>query len=199
MADSTWIAVSGLLSTAAVGVAGAYFSYKSQRTPLRQVLFERQISVMSEFTVLGTQSCKVAALLVEGSRLDGDQLSAVGAEWDEVQEKLLEVVQRSSVILPSPVYSAFTQFRLASELFGDSFVKGENVTKSYYELTGSFTRAGMLCRALAGADALSKESLSLHSSDGYGAFADAETEGMARLMRYFWSPRRKRSGNDEGE
>ncbi|WP_182067412.1 hypothetical protein [Stenotrophomonas pavanii] len=199
MADSTWVAVAGLISTAAVGVAGAYFSYKAQRTPLRQALFERQIAVMSDFTVLGTQACKAAGLLVESSRLEEDQLNAVGAAWDEAQEGILTVVQRGSVVLPSPLYSAFTQFRLASELFDESFIKGENVTKAYYELTGTFSRTGMLCRALAGADALSTESLSLHSRDGYGAFEAVEAEGMARLMRYFWGARRRRASSVQSD
>jgi len=197
VADSAWVGIIGIVSTAAVGVAGADFAYKAQRTPLRQALYERQLATLSDFAVLGTRACKLAALLAEGSRLDKEQLEAVGSAWDETQEAILEVVQRGSVILPSPMYGAITQVRLMAEHFDAAFVKGENVGKAYYDLMGAFSRAGMLSRALAGADALSIESLNLHSRDGYGAFQEMENEGMARLVRYFWGDRRRKESKSE--
>lgn len=186
------MAIIGIVSTGAVGVAGAYFAYKAQRTPLRQALYERQLNVLSDFSVLGTRACKLAALLTDASKLQESELRAVGSAWDDVQEQMLEVVQRGSIILPSTVYGAVTQVRFMADRFDEAFVKGENVGKAYYDLMGAFTQASMVSRMLAGADALSTESLSLHSRNGYGAFEGVGVESMARLSRFFWGERRRK-------
>ncbi|MBD7952729.1 hypothetical protein H9654_00795 [Stenotrophomonas sp. Sa5BUN4] len=197
MADSAWVGIIGIVSTGAVGVAGAYFAYKAQRTPLRQALYERQLNVLSDFSVLATRACKLAALLTDASKLEEPELRAVGSAWDEVQEQMLEVVQRGSIILPSTVYGAVTQVRFMADRFGEAFDEGVNVGKAYYELTGAVTQAGMVSRMLAGADALSTESLSLHSRNGYGAFADVGVQSMARLSRFFWGERRRKERPSE--
>ncbi len=189
--SSVWIAIAGLASTALVGAAGIYFSYKSQRTPLRQILFERQLAVLSDFATTSSRLCKIAAALCELTSLSPEEQDEIAKHWDALSFELLQVTQRGSIVLPAGLYSALTGVRVCAEALEEALDKGEGVGKAYYELLGATAQAGMLAREVAGADALSAESLNLHSKDGYQALSSASSQGFARVVRHLWGPRRK--------
>jgi len=191
MADSALIAVGGFIATAVTGVAGIYFSYRAQRTPLRQALYERQLDVLLEFVPVATRQSKVAAVLAEMQTLSEEDQKALDEAWDEVNGTLLYVVQRASVLLPSEMYSAMTSCRVAAEEFETAIVKGVRVGQRYNELSGAVIHAGMMAREFVGADTLSGESLRLHNRKGVKNIKAMGALGASRVFRYFWQPRRR--------
>ena len=193
--SSLWIAVAGLTATTAASLAGLYFTHKSQRTPLRQQLHAKQIEVLVDFAIGSTRLQKLAAALQETGLTEEDQ-RALDEAWDEVSQRLLDIVQMGGVVLPSDVYSAMTAFRACSEEFEVAVVKRINVGKAYYDLMGAAMHVSMLSREVVGADSLTTESIRLHSKDGYARMQEVGRVSLARVARAFWSPAR-RMGNRE--
>ena len=55
MEPTVWISVAGLASTVAASAIGFYFSQTSQRAPLRQELYKKQVEYLTEFVVQATR------------------------------------------------------------------------------------------------------------------------------------------------
>jgi hypothetical protein len=191
MADSALIAVGGFIATAMTGIAGIYFSYRAQRTPLRQALYERQLDVLLEFVPVATRQCKLAGVLAEMQKLSDEEQKSLDEAWDEVNGTLLYVVQRAGVLLPSEMYSAMTSCCVAAEDFETAIVKGARVGQRYNELSRAVSHAGMMAREFVGADTLSSESLRLHNRKGVKNIKAMGAQGASRVFRYFWQPRRR--------
>lgn len=189
--SSLWIAIAGLAATTAASVAGLYFTHKSQRTPLRQQLHAKQIDVLIDFAIGSTRLQKIAATLHEAGALPKENQSALDEAWDEVSQRLLDIVQMGSVVLPSDVYSAMTAFRACAEEFEIAVVKHTNVGKAYYDLMGAAMHVNMLSRGIVGADSLSTESIRLHNKEGYARMQEIGRISLARVARAFWSPARR--------
>ncbi|QRP63122.1 hypothetical protein I6J77_13490 [Rhodanobacter sp. FDAARGOS 1247] len=194
---SLWIAMAGLAATNIASGIGFYFTYKSQRSPLRQQLHAKQIEVLIDFSIGATRLQKIAAALQEGSKLSKEDQHSLDEHWDEVSQRLLDIVQMGGVVLPSDLYSTMTAFRACAEAYEVAIVKGVNVGKAYYDLMGAAAHVTMLSRELVGADSLSIESLKLHNRGGYDRMQQVGRLALARVSRALWTQSRRADRRDE--
>lgn len=194
---SLWIAVAGLAATATASGVGFYFSYKSQRSPLREQLHAKQIEVLVDFSIGSTRLQKIAAALQDTARLSEEDQRSLDEAWDEVSQRLLDIVQMGAVVLPSDLYSAMTAFRACADAYEIAVVKKINIGKAYYDLMGACTHVTMLSRELVGADNLSIESLKLHNRGGYARMQEVGRVALARVSRALWTQSRRIDAKDE--
>lgn len=194
---SLWIAIAGLAATAITSGVGFYFSYKAQRSALREQLHAKQIEVLVDFSIGSTRLQKIAAALQETSQLSVDDQRALDEAWDEVSQRLLDIVQVGAVVLPSGLYSAMTAFSACANDYEVAVVKRLNVGKAYYDLMGACVHVGMLSRELVGADNLSVESLKLHNREGYTKMQEVGRVALARVSRALWTQSRRIDAKDE--
>lgn len=192
-----WTAMAGLAATTIASGIGFYFTYKSQRSPLRQQLHAKQIEVLIDFSIGATRLQKIAAALQESSKLSKEDQHSLDEHWDEVSQRLLDIVQVGAVVLPSDLYSTMTAFRACSEAFEIAVVKGVNVGKAYYDLMGASLHVTMLSRELVGADSLSVESLKLHNHGGYDRMQKIGRVALSRVSRALWTQSRRTDRRDE--
>jgi len=188
---SFWLAIAGLAATSVTSGIGFYFSYRSQRSPLREQLYGKQLDVMTDFALGATRLQKIAGALRDGSKLAAEERLALDQAWNDVSFDVLDVVQRAGVLLPADLYSTMTAYRACCEAFEKAVLEGINVGKAYNDLAGAFGHTFMLSRELAGADSLSVESLNLHSRDGYARMMEVGRVSLARVFRELRAPRRK--------
>ena len=193
---SFWIAIVGLIATNITSAIGFYFAHKSQRSPLREQLYGKQLEVMIDFSVGATRLQKIAEALREGANLSKEDQHTLDQAWDEVTSYLLDVVQKAGIVLPSDLYSTMTAYRACCDAFEEAVVKGVNVGKAYNDLGGAYGHMFMMSRELAGADSLGVESLNLHSRDGYARMQQIGRVSMARVFRAL-RPVKKRIGDEE--
>jgi ADP-ribosylglycohydrolase len=195
--SSFWIAIVGLIATNVVSAIGFYFAHKSQRSPLREQLYGKQLEVMIDFSVTATRLQKVAEVLREGASLSKEDQHAMDQMWDDIATHLLDVVQTGGVVLPSDLYTSMTAYRACCDSFEEAVVKGINVGKAYNDLMGACGHVFMMSRALAGADSLGVESLNLHSRDGYNRMQEIGRVSFARVFRALRTPRRPSNTPEE--
>jgi hypothetical protein len=194
---SLWIAVAGLAATATASGIGFYFSYKAQRSPLREQLHAKQIEVLVDFSIGSTRLQKIAAALQDTSKLSAEDQHSLDEVWDEVSQRLLDIVQMGGVVLPSDLYSAMTAFRACADDYEIAVVKGVNVEKAYYDLMGAGAHVAMLSRELVGADNLSFESLKLHNRGGYARMQEVGRVSLARVSRALWTQSQRIDAKDQ--
>jgi len=163
---SFWIAIAGLLATNIASAVGFFYMHRAQRSPLRELLHEKQIEILMEFSVACARLQKVAAAL-RAPDLTKDDQHALDRMWDESSYCILDITQRGAVVLPASLYSAMTAFRACAEDFEVAVVKSGDTESVYYALIGAASHVVMLGRELSGADGLTAESLNLHNKPGY--------------------------------
>lgn len=121
MDTTVLISLAGLASTVAASGIGFYFTHKSQRTPLRQELFKRQIECLSDFVIRATQMQQLAASFTSGTSTfesGGDEDMA----WETLNAEILELTQRGGLVLPAAAYSTLTVYRAAQRDFEDALM-----------------------------------------------------------------------------
>lgn len=177
-----WIAIVGLVATNITSAIGFYFAHKSQRSPLREQLYGKQLEILVEFSTSALRLQQLANALRDSADLSADDLHALDEAWDEVSSHLLEIVQRAGILLPTDLYSAMTAYRACCHEFEEAIVKKVNVGKAFNDLGGAYGHIFMMSRELAGADNLSVESLNLHSRDGYQRMQQVGRVSMARVF-----------------
>jgi len=190
-AASVWIAIAGLVATATASGVGFYFSYRAQRSPLREQLHAKQIEVLIDFSIGSTRLQKIAAALQDNPNLSEEDQRSLDEAWDDVSQRLLDITQMGAVVLPSDLYSAMTAFRACADDYEIAVVKKINVGKAYYDLMGACAHVTMLSRELVGADNLSVESLRLHNRDGYDRMKEVGRVALARVSRALWAQSRR--------
>jgi hypothetical protein len=186
-ANTLWISVAGLASTAIVSAIGIYFTHKSQRAPLIEQLYTKQVDLLSQFAVLMSRIQQVAGALMSYSDLEPDERKQAQDLWDALEGDLLEITQRSSIVMPSAVYSAMTAYRASTIDFKESLVSEAGPKHAYYALMGAATHVGMLGRELAGADTLGVESVDLHNAQGYKKMQEIGRVALAKVSRALWT------------
>lgn len=190
---SFWIAITSLLATTAASVIGFYYTHRSQRSPLRELLHEKQIDLLMDFSVACARLQKVAAALQAKDLSEEDQ-NSLDEMWDEISHVILDITQRGGVVLPASLYSAMTAFRACAEDFEIAVVKSKGTEDAYYALMGAASHVVMLGRELSGADGLTVESLSLHNKSGYEVMNKVGRVALGKVSRALWN-----RGRSEGE
>jgi hypothetical protein len=181
------ISIAGLFSTALVSAIGIYFTHKSQRSPLREHLYTVQIDLLTQFASLTFKIQGVARHLKGYENLKEEERAEAREMWEELQLNLLEVTQRSSVVMPAALYSAMTAYRATTHDFKRSLSDKSDIDRAFYALMGSATQVGMLSRELAGADTLGSESVDLHNAAGYKKMQGIGRESFAKVSRALWT------------
>lgn len=183
---SFWIAIASLVATNIASCVGFYYSHKSQRSPLREQLYTKQIEALVEFSIASTRLQKVAYAL-QDPQLNEDDQRTLDEHWDEISYHLLDITQKGSILFPSTLYNAVTSFRASADAYEIAIVKSENVEQAYYDLMGAASYVMMIGRELVGADNLSIESLNLHSKDGYDKINGIGKDAFAIVSRALWN------------
>lgn len=191
--DSTlWISVAGLASTAVVSAIGIYFTYKSQRAPLIEQLYTKQVDLLIQFAVLISRIQQVARALMSNAELTPEERGQARELWEGFEVELLELTQRSSIVMTSAIYSAMTAYRATTQEFAASLRSGGEPKDAYYALMGAAMEIGMLGRELAGADTLGVESVDLHNAGGYKKMQAVGRLAFAKVAKALWT--RSRTG-----
>jgi hypothetical protein len=166
MEPTVWIGLGGLAATVAGSAIGFHFSQKSQRAPLRQELYKKQVEYLTEFVVQATRLQMFAAALANGTVVFEPE-NDVDQAWEELAEQLRDITQRAGLVLPSAAYSTLTAYRVAQNNFEDSLIAKKDLRVPLKLLAGALSKVFMVGREVLGADSLSKESIQMHSADGY--------------------------------
>lgn len=191
---SLWIAIAGLLATNIASAVGFYYTHRAQRSPLRELLHEKQIEVLMEFSVACARLQKVAAAL-QATNLKKEDQEALDGMWDEISYGILDITQRGAVVLPASLYSAITAFRACADDFEVAIVKSSDTESAYYALMGAASHVVMLGRELSGADGLTVESLSLHNKSGYEKMNQIGRVALGKVSRALWNRGRSEDEN----
>jgi hypothetical protein len=186
---SLWIGIAGLLSTVIVSGIGFYFTHKSQRAPLIEQLYLKQVELLMHFSLVMTRIQQVAGALVSYAELEEEERKQARELWDALDGDLMEVTQKSSIVMPSSIYSAMTAYRAATQDFKESLVSEASAKDAYFALMGAAAHVGMLGRELAGADTLGLESVDLHNAQGLKTMAGIGRVALAKVSRALWTRR----------
>jgi hypothetical protein len=186
---SLWIGIAGLTSTAIVSAIGFYFTHKAQRAPLIEQLYAKQIELLIQFSLVMTRIQQVAGALMSFAELDEGERKQARELWDELDGDLMEVTQKSSIVMPSSVYSAMTAYRAATQDFKELLVSEAGPKDAFFAMMGAATHVGMLGRELSGADTLGLESVDLHNAKGLKTMEDVGRVALAKVSRALWTRR----------
>jgi hypothetical protein len=186
---SLWIGIAGLLSTVIVSSIGFYFTHKSQRGPLIEQLYLKQVELLMHFSLVMTRIQQVAGALMSYAELEEEERKQARELWDALDGDLMEVTQKSSIVMPSSIYSAMTAYRAATQDFKESLVSEASAKDAYFALMGAAAHVGMLGRELAGADTLGLESVDLHNAQGLKTMAGIGRVALAKVSRALWTRR----------
>ena len=187
MDATVWISIAGLTATVAASLIGFYFTYKAQRSPLRQELYKKQIEVLTSFILVATRLQLVADTLRDRTQLTQEEFETAQQLWHDLTGDLLENTQKGGVVLPSSAYSAMTAVRAAIHDFEDVMVRDGDPKDAYFALMGAIGHVFMIGREIVGADALSTESIRLHSRDGYERMSQVGRHALAKVSTALWT------------
>ena len=192
MEATVWISVAGLTATVATSAIGFYFSQKSQRSPLRQELYKKQIECLAEFVVNATNLQLMAASYQTGTSTFQEGSDEEQA-WEILAEKLRDITQRAGLVLPAAAYSTMTAYRAAQHDFEDALLAKSDLHKPLQALMGTLGHVFMVGREVLGADSLSAESIRLHSANGYEDMNRVGSKSLAKVMEALWNRGKTRS------
>lgn len=187
MNAAVWISLAGLAATVTVSIIGFYFTHKAQRSPLRQELYKKQIEILTSFTLVATRIQLVADTLRLKNQLSEPEFESAKNLWHDLTGDLLEVTQKGGVILPASAYSAMTAFRATVQDFEEVMIQDEEVKEVYFAMMGALAHAFMIGREIVGADALSSESIRLHSAEGYNNMNQIGRHALAEVSTALWT------------
>ncbi len=186
MEATVWISLAGLSATVAASGIGFYFSQKSQRSPLRQELYKKQVEYLTEFVVLATRLQMLAAgyKTETMSFKNGSEAEQV---WESIAEQLRDITQRAGLVLPAAAYSTMTAYRAAQHDFEDALIAKKDLAQPLRTLTGAMSHVFMVGREVLGADNLSSESIRLHSSKGYENMNRIGATALGKVHEALWN------------
>lgn len=185
METTVWVSVAGLAATVAASAIGFYFSQKSQRSPLRQELYKKQVEYITEFVVQATKLQMMAAAYKTGS-LTFEEGSHAEQAWEVLAEELRDITQRSGVVLPAAAYSTMTAYRAAQNDFEDALIAKQDLQAPLRALIGALAHVFMVGREVLGADNLSAESIRLHSAKGYENMNRIGANALGKVHAALW-------------
>ena len=185
MEPTVWISVAGLASTVAASAIGFYFSQKSQRSPLRQELYKKQVEYLTEFVVQATRLQMLAASYKVGSHTF-EEGSEVEQAWETLAEGLRDITQRAGVVMPAAAYSTMTAYRAAQNDFEDALIAKKELQGPLQALAGALGHVFMVGREVLGADNLSAESIRLHSTKGYETMNRMGAKALGKVYAALW-------------
>jgi hypothetical protein len=186
METTALVSLAGLASTVAASAIGFYFTYKAQRTPLRQELFKRQIECLSEFVMHATRMQQLASSFTTGT----DTFESGGETdmaWESLNAAILEVTQRAGLVLPAAAYSTLTAYRAAQRDFEDALMAKGDLSPPLQAMMGAFGHVFMVGRELIGADHLSAESIKMFGDAGYENMNRIGSKALTKVMAALWS------------
>lgn len=186
METTALVSLAGLASTVAASAIGFFFTYKAQRTPLRQELFKRQIDCLSDFVLHATRMQQLASSFAAGTDTFESGNDADMA-WEELNAQVLEVTQRAGLVLPAAAYSTLTAYRAAQRDFEDALMAKKELSSPLQAMKGAFGHVFMVGRELTGADHLSAESIRLFGQAGYENMNRIGSRALGKVMAALWS------------
>jgi hypothetical protein len=181
------VSLAGLASTVAASGIGFYFTHKAQRTPLRQELYKQQIECLTSFVVRATQMQQLAAAFVSGTSIF-ENGSDEDVAWETLNAEILDITQRSGLVLPSAAYSTLTAYRTAQCGFEDALIAKTDLEPPLLAMQGAFGQVFMVGREVVGADDLSAESIRLlHSAKGYENMNRIGAKSLGNVIHALWN------------
>lgn len=185
-AESLWLGIAGLVSTVLVSAISIYFTHKSQRSPLRETLYARQIDALTEFILISTRIQELTRVLMNEKELTDEGIQNAQNLWAQLEAELLETTQKAGILMPSSVYSAMTAYRACMHDFEEALNEQAAPKDAFYALAGAASHVFMVGRELVGADNLSIESVNLHSREGYKNMEAIGKDSLAKVVRALW-------------
>jgi hypothetical protein len=181
MEATALVSLAGLAATVAASGIGFYFTYKAQRTPLRQELFKRQIECLSEFVLHATRMQQLASAFATGNE-KFESGGEADLAWESLNVEILEVTQRAGLVLPAAAYSTLTAYRRAQVDFEDAMLANQDLSSPLNAMMGAFGHVFMVGRELIGADNLSAESIRMFGGDGYENMNRIGSTALAKIF-----------------
>lgn len=179
------VSLAGLASTVAASGIGFYFTHKSQRTPLRQELYKQQIDCLSAFVVRATQMQQLAASFASRASIF-ESGSEEEMTWETLNAEILEITQRSGLVLPAAAYSTLTAYRAAQRDFEDALLAKVDLRDPLQAMKSALGHVFMVGREVLGADGLSTESIKLHSAKGYENMNRIGSKSIGKVVNALW-------------
>ncbi len=93
MEPTIWISIAGLAATVTASGIGFYFSEKSQRSPLRQELYKKQVEYLTEFVAQATRLQMLAEYYTAG-HITFEEGSEAEKAWEVIAEQLRDITQK---------------------------------------------------------------------------------------------------------
>lgn len=185
MEPTIWISIAGLAATVTASAIGFYFSQKSQRSPLRQELYKKQVEYLTEFVAQATRLQMLAAYYTAG-HIAFEEGSEAEKAWEVIAEQLRDITQKAGLVLPAAAYSTMTGYRISQHAFEDALLANDDLHQPLQMLTGALGQVFMVGREVLGADNLSAESIRLHSTKGYEDMNRIGSKALAKVIEALW-------------
>jgi hypothetical protein len=176
------IGLAGIIGTVIASSLGLYFTAKSRSAPLRELLYAKQIELITQMIHKQARFRVYATILSSGDPgfkdIARDDIGDCFKEYSETTEK-------AAALLPTELWVEIKRLEtLMSELI-DNYDKSAIINEeSLLKLAGMDAKVALVSRVVLGVDELTEESLKLFSSTkGFERVAKIEPEYFEHLAK----------------
>ena len=179
------IGLAGIIGTVIASSLGLYFTAKARSAPLRELLYAKQIELITQIAHKQARFRVYATILSSGDPglkrfkdIARDDIGKCKKEYSEMTEK-------AAALLPTELWVEIKQLStFMTELivnYDENAMLDEN---SLSKLAGMDTKVALISRVVLGVDELTEESLKLFSSTkGFERVAKIEPEYFEHLAK----------------
>ena len=157
-----FVSLAGVSGTIIVSFLGLYFTAKARSAPLRELLYAKQIDLITQIIY------KQARFRIYATILSGDDSTFKDVARDDISsctKEYSELTEKAAALLPTDLWVEIKQLsNLMSELltnYDENAILDQN---SLLKLAALDSKVALISRVVLGIDELTEESLKLFSS-----------------------------------
>ena len=176
------IGLAGIIGTVIASCLGLYFTAKARTAPLRELLYAKQIELITQIVH------KQARFRVYATILSGDDSRFKDIARDDIGNcnmEYSELTEKAAALLPTELWVEIKRLsRLMTELIVNYDKNAILDNNSLSKLAGMDTKVALVSRVVLGVDELTEESLKLFSSTkDFEKVAKIKSEYFERLAK----------------
>ena len=176
------IGLAGIIGTVIASGLGLYFTAKARSAPIRELLYAKQIEVITQIIH------KQARFRVYAVILSGEDSTFKDVARDDIgncTKEYSELTEKASALLPTDLWVEVKQLsNFITKVIANYDEKATIDEDSLSKLAGMDTKVAMVSRIILGIDELTEESLKLFSSaENLEKVAKIEFDYFERLAK----------------
>jgi hypothetical protein len=171
------VGVAGITATLIASGLGLYFTANARTAPLRHLLYEKQLNLVTTLMELVGKMRNYSTILGDPS---SEFVDRARQDLGDAVPRLSTLVDTSAAILPTEVFAEVANLRASITSFLHDFDKGEIDSTFSDRLGVQAAKMALVARASLGIDELSSESIKLFGSTAVFQRLSAVTEDDIR-------------------